>query len=90
MLALALELYILKLVYYSESKECLEVIKTYQTYSHDSYFEITELARRFFQKLSSSRIYYCYIVLRNVEGQKKKNALYSSLRIPNPSLHGDP
>ena len=49
--------------YYSESKECLEV------YSHNLHFKITGLARRFFQRLSSSRIRCHYIILRNVEGK---------------------
>ena len=35
-------------------------------------------------------IHYCYIILRNVEKDKKKFVLSSSLRIPDPSLLGDP
>ena len=42
----------------------------------------------FFQKLSSSRIHYCYIILRNVNGQKKF-VFSSCLGIPDPSLLGD-
>ena len=40
------------------------------------------------QRLSSGRIHYCYITLRNVEG--KKFVLSSSLTIPDGSFLGDP
>ena len=43
----------------------------------------------FFPKLSSSRIHYCYIILKNVAGEKKF-VLFSSLRISDPFLLGDP
>jgi len=44
----------------------------------------------FFPETVLKRIHYCYI--RNVEGktEKKKLVLSSSLRIPDPSLLGDP
>ena len=39
-----------------------------QVYSHNLHFKITE---GLIQRLSSGRIHYCYITLRNVEKEKK-------------------
>ena len=60
--------------YYSESKECLEVVKTspdllpWFAFSQKAFFF-------FFSELSSSRIHYCYIILRKVEGEKSLSFL---------------
>ena len=59
-----------------------------QTYSHNLHFKITELARRVNPETVLRRIYYCYIILWTVE--EKEFVLSSSLRIPDPSLLGDP
>ena len=57
-----------------------------QVYSHNLHFKITE---GLIQRLSLGKTHYCYIILRNVE-KEKKFVLSFSLRIPDPSLLGDP
>ena len=66
-----MESYTLKLVITVNQKNVWRLLRSHQTYSHNLHFEITGLARRFFfQRLSSSRIHYYYMILRNVEGKK--------------------
>ena len=72
--------------YYNESKECPEVVKTH---SHNLHFKITGLARRFFPETVLKQD---TLLLYNPKEcrKKKKFVLSSSLRIPDPSLLGDP
>ena len=57
------ELYTFKISYYNKSRECLKVVKI--SLGPLPNLKITGLARKVFrkEKLSSSRIYCCYVAL---------------------------
>ena len=57
----------------------LTIERSYQTHSHKTHFKITGLVKRFFkkEKLSSSRIHCCYIILTK-KCRKKKNLSFPS------------
>ena len=58
-----------------------------QTHSHNIHFKDNRISQKVFrkEKLSSSRIHYCYIILTK-ECRKKTFVLSSSLRIPDPYI----
>ena len=70
--------------YYSKSKEHLEVLKIY---SHNLHFKLTGLTRFFYRDCQQDTL-----LLHNPKECRgeKKLVLSSSLRIPDPSLLGDP
>ena len=71
MLALAMELYTLKLVITVNQKNVWRLKRPHQTYSHDLHFEITELARRFFPETVLKQDTLLLYNLKECRGGKK-------------------
>ena len=61
-----------------------------QTYSHNLHFKITELARMFNPETVLRQDTLLLYNPKECRGKKKKLVLSSSLRIPDPSLLGNP